>query len=286
VSRSGSTTRDRTRGARRPADPRSAADRGVAGGRRPSAAERLPSRRPGSGITTLPRRRGWLGRRHARRAITALVVLGLGWALLAGPLLAVRTVQVDGVGTLPADLVRESAGIEVGLPLLRVDVAAAQERVAQLPQVASVEVARGWPSSVVITVVERVPVAIVGTPGRRSLVDAEGVLFDSVTGQAPPGVVPLDVTRPGSDDPATMAGLAAVSALPTEVRRDVVRAAAASAEDISLTLTDGTTVRWGDAERSSAKAVALAGLLEQIDAGRIEPAQTIDVSTPSAVVLR
>ncbi|HEY0506514.1 MAG TPA: FtsQ-type POTRA domain-containing protein [Blastococcus sp.] len=239
-----------------------------------------------SGVTMLPARRGRLRRRHVRLAVTASVLVALGWALLAGPLLAVRTVQVDGAGTLPADLVRESAGIEVGLPLLRVDVDAAEERVAQLPQVASVEVARGWPSSVVITVVERVPVAIVGEPGRRSLVDAEGVLFDSVTGSAPPGVVPLDVARPGSGDPATMAGLAAVSALPAEVRRDVVQAAATSAEDISLTLTEGTIVRWGDAERSTDKAAALAGLLEQIDAGRLEPAQTIDVSTPSAVVLR
>jgi cell division protein FtsQ len=234
----------------------------------------------------LPARRGRLRRRHVRLAVTASVVVALGWALLAGPLLAVRTVQVDGAATLPADLVREAAGIAVGRPLLRVDVAAAEERVAQLPQVASVEVARGWPSSVVITVVERVPVAIVGEPGRRSLVDAEGVLFDSVTGSAPPGVVPLDVARPGSGDPATMAGLAAVSALPAEVRRDVVRAAATTAEDISLTLSEGTIVRWGDAERSTDKAAALAGLLEQIDAGRLEPAQTIDVSTPSAVVLR
>ena len=210
----------------------------------------------------------------------------LVWLLLAGPVLAVRTVQVYGAGMLPEDVLRESAGIEVGTPLLRVDVDAAEERVAALPQVASVAVARGWPSSVVITVVERVPVAIVGEPGRRSLVDAEGVLFDAVTGQAPEGVVPLDVARPGADDPTTMAGLAAVSALPEEVRRNVVGAAATSPEDISLTLIDGTLVRWGDAGRSSAKAAALAGLIEQIEAGTLEPAATIDVSTPSAVVLR
>jgi cell division protein FtsQ len=285
VNRSGSTTRDRTRGPRRPADPRSASDRGTAAGRRTTSGRRTPSRRSGSGVTTLPRR-GTLRRRHVRLGVAIAVLVALGWALLAGPLLAVRTVQVDGAGALPADLIRESAGVEVGLPLLRVDVDAAEERVRRLPQVASAEVARGWPSSVVITVVERVPVAIVGEPGRRSLVDAEGVLFDSVTGSAPPGVVPLDVASPSSDDPATMAGLAAVSALPAEVRGDVVRAAATSAEDISLTLADGTTVRWGDAQRSTAKAAALAGLLEQIGSGLLEPALTIDVSTPSAVVLR
>jgi cell division protein FtsQ len=158
--------------------------------------------------------------------------------------------------------------------------------VARLPQVASVEVTRNWPDSVVVTVVERVPVAVVGPPERRSLVDADGVLFDTVTGSAPEGVVPLEVATPGPDDPATLAGTAALSELPDAVREQVEGAAAAGPDDISLTLTDGTLVLWGDASESGAKAAALVGLLQQIDAERLEPAATIDVSTPDAVVLR
>jgi cell division protein FtsQ len=193
---------------------------------------------------------------------------------------------VDGVSTLPAGQVREAAGIETGTPLLRVDVAAAEAGVARLPQVASVEVTRGWPHSVVITVVERVAVAIVGEPGRRSLVDADGVLFDTVTGEGPAGVVPLEVAAPGPGDPATMAGLTAVGALPAGLRDRVTTAAAISAEDVSLILTDGTIVRWGGPEESGAKAKALAALLDQIAAGGLDPAGTIDVSAPDAVVLR
>ena len=63
-------------------------------------------------------------------------------------------------------------------------------------------------------------------------------------------------------------------------------AAATGPEDISLTLTDGTVVRWGDAAESAAKAAALAALLDQIAAGDAGAAGTIDVSTPDAVVLR
>jgi cell division protein FtsQ len=210
----------------------------------------------------------------------------VAWLLLAGPVLTVRTVQVDGLATLSADLVQEAAGIGAGTPLLRVDVDAAEARVARLPQVASVEVTRDWPASVVVTVVERVPVAVVGEPGRRSLVDAEGVLFDTITGSPPDGVVPLDVRSPGPDDPATMAGIAAVGSLPADVRKQVTGAAASSADDISLTLTDGTVVRWGDASESDTKSAALVGVLEQISDGRLEPAGTIDVSAPAAVVLR
>ena len=217
----------------------------------------------------------------------ALVVVAVvAWLLLAGPVLAVRAVHVDGLVTLPAEQVQEAAGIGSGTPLLRVDVGVAEARVARLPQVASVEVTRDWPDSVVITVVERVPVAVVGEAGRRSLIDADGVLFDMVTGETPDGVVPLDVATPAPDDPATRAGIAAIGALPAAFREDVAGAAVSSPEEITLTLTDGTLVRWGDASESRAKSAALAALLEQIRSGAVEPAGTIDVSTPDAVVLR
>jgi cell division protein FtsQ len=152
--------------------------------------------------------------------------------------------------------------------------------------VAGVEVTRGWPRSVVVTVVERVPVAVVEESGTRSLVDADGVLFDTVTGWPPAGAVPLDVADPGPEDRATRAALAALVALPEDVRGDVAGARAASAEDVRLTLDDGTTVLWGSAEEAGDKADTLVALLGQLQAGRLAPAGTIDVSTPSAVVLR
>jgi cell division protein FtsQ len=266
VSRSGTTTRDRVRGGRRTAERRAARVTPLASRRRPPRG----------------RRRG----RVLRIALALLVLATVAWALWSGPLLAVRSVQVDGAGTLPADQVRAAAGIEEGTPLLRVDVAAAEARVAQLPQVASVEVTRGWPSSVVITVVERVPVAVVGEPGSRSLVDAQGVLFDSISGDPPAGVVPVDLASPGPGDPPTMAVLAAVLALPDDVRARIAVASADDAEAISLTLADGTTVLWGGPEESDRKGTALAALLGQIEAGSLEPAETIDLSSPDAVVLR
>jgi cell division protein FtsQ len=214
-------------------------------------------------------------------------VLGLAlWFVWAGPLLAVSTVRVDGVSTLPAEQVREAAGIADGTPLLQVDVDAAEARVAALPQVASVEVTRGWPRSVVITVVERVPVAIVGEPGQRMLVDAEGVLFDSVSGAAPPGVVTLVVDEPGPGDPSTMAALTAIGALPSDLVDEVAGVAAPSPDDISMALVDGTVVEWGSAEDSPAKAGALDALVDQIGSGALEPAAEIDLTVPEAVVLR
>jgi cell division protein FtsQ len=207
--------------------------------------------------------------------------------LWAGPLLSVRDVRVDGARTLPVEQVREVAGVAVGTPLLRVDVAAAGQRVARLPQVADVQVTRGWPSSVVITVVERTPLAVVEEAGRRTLVDGEGVLFDTITGAPPDGVVPLEVDDPSAGDPATLAGLGAIAALPPEVRERVARVTASEGgAAVVLRLDDGTSVLWGDGGESVRKAAVLVALLSQIEAGAVEPAGTLDISAPGAVVLR
>ncbi len=265
MSRSGTTTSDRARG----------------GGSSRAGAEARPRRRPRRD-TPAARRRRLL----ARGGVLA-AVLGLSaWLLWGSPVLTVATVRVDGAGTLTAAEVVDVAGIDEGTPLLRVDVDAAEARVARLPQVAAVEVTRGWPRSVVVTVVERVPVGVVEESGTRSLVDADGVLFDTVTGYPPVGVVPLEVADPGPEDPATRAALSALVALPEDVRVDLADARATSAEDVTLTLEDGTTVLWGSAERADDKAEALVALLVQLETGALEPAGTIDVSTPAAVVLR
>jgi cell division protein FtsQ len=193
---------------------------------------------------------------------------------------------VDGVVTLRAAEVRDAAGIATGTPLLRVDVDAVRDRVTRLPQVATVQVTRGWPDRVVITLTERVPLAVVDSGGQRVLVDASGKPFDTITGAPPAGVVPLAVPTPGPGDAATRAALAALAALPLDVRTGLAGIGATTGQDVTLTLADGTTVIWGDGDDSAAKARTLAALLDQLAAKAVTPARTIDVSTPDAVVLR
>lgn len=271
MSRTGSTTRDRSRRPRRSAAP--------AGGAGPVTS--LRARAVRSRRTARPRRR-----LVVLLAALAVVVALVAWILLAGPLLAVRTVRVDGAVALSDAQVVSAAGVQEGTPLARVDTAAAAARVAQLPQVDSVEVTRGWPGTVVVTLAERVPVAVVEQAGTRQLVDARGVVFDTITGDPPRGVVALDVEDPGPDDAATTTALGALTALPDAVRSQVTAVSARSADDVTLTLTDGRSVRWGSADRTDRKAEVLGALLDKIDGGSLDPAGTLDVSTPDAVVLR
>ena len=261
MSRAGTTTQDRRSG-------------------RPSP------RKPAAPLPDRSRRRRRAPRPLVRGGLVVLALLALAWVMWGSPLLAVRSIQVDGVSSLPADQVRQSAGIAPGTPLLRVDTGAATTRVGRLPQVASVTVTRGWPDRVVITIHERVAVAVVGPAGQRSLMDRTGLLFDTISGSAPRGVVPVTVAHPAPGDPATGAALAAVAGLPAAMRSDVRDVTATEAGEITVTLQDATVVRWGTAELSPAKGAALAGILQQIRAGALDGAHTIDVSTPQAVVLR
>jgi cell division protein FtsQ len=265
VSRVGTTTNDRAGSSRR----RSGSSRRGAAPEQSAPVTPLGARR---------RARRSLRRLRDRRRRLVLVLGGLvvllavvAWVVLASPLLAVRTVQVDGARGLTGDEVVAAAGVQVGTPLLRVDTSTAAARVGELPQVDSVEVTRGWPGTVVVTLVERVPVAVVA---------------ETLTGPAPDGVVPLEVATPGPADAATRAALGAVTALPAQVRTELTGVAARTADDVTLTLTDGRTVRWGSAELTDRKAEVLGALLQQIDAGAIEPGALLDVSTPDAVVLR
>jgi len=267
VSRTGTTTRDRARGGR--------------GGDVPPPVTPLRPRRRRVRRAVDPR----------RRLLTvlgggALVVGIVAWVVLGSPLLAVRTVQVDGETRLTEEQVVDVAGVAEGTPLVRVDTAAAAARVAALPQVASVEVTRGWPNMVVVTLAERIPVAVVAESGTRRLVDADGVVFDTISGETPAGVVPLDVPDPGPGDAATTAALGALTALPRDVRAEVTGVAAGTADDVTLTLTDGRSVLWGSADRTERKAEVLEALLDQIGSGALDPADTLDVSTPDSVVLR
>ncbi len=288
MSRSGLTTRDRARGSSRTRGSARVPERA-----RTSAEVRDRSRR-GAGPEGAPaherrRTRPRVGlRRRFVQALAVLVVLaGAGaWVLLGSPFFSVRTVQVDGARTLSADEVREVAGIPTGTALVRVDTAAAADRVARLPQVASVTVVRGWPDEVVVTIAQRAPVAVVEQDGTRSLVDADGLLFDTVTGDVPPGVVPMDVPTPGPGDRATTAALAVVQSLPASVRTDVTEIRATGGDDVTLVLTGGRTVSWGKAGDTDRKARVLDALLDQIAAGTLDEAALIDVSVPDSVVLR
>ena len=224
-------------------------------------------------------------RRRLRRGVLgllALVPLGLlAWLLLASPVLAVRTVEVRGNDRLSAFQVVQAVGVEVGTPLARVDTSGVRSRVGGLAPVAEVEVHRSWPGTLSVRVVERLPVAgAPATNGRFTLVDATGTAFDTV-GALPDGLPRLQVpaSGPAPSDPSTVAALDVLVGLPAALRDRTTAVRADSPTTVTLSLTGGRTVVWGEAGEGDRKAPVVAALLRR-------KGRTIDVTSPDVAVVR
>ncbi|MFC4059890.1 cell division protein FtsQ/DivIB [Planomonospora corallina] len=210
--------------------------------------------------------------------LTAGVVGSAVWLVFLSPVLGVREIRVTGNFDVPADRIRQAAGVADGTPLATVDAAAVAGRIRAIRQIESAEVGRSWPGTLVVEVVEREPVAVVPVGGKAALVDRHGVVTE-VRAVAPPTLPLLRLERPGPDDPAAGAALAVIGALPEGLARRVAEVRATSAETVTLRLRDGRVVVWGGSDRPAEKAKILTTLLER-------PADTYDVSSPDVVTVK
>jgi cell division protein FtsQ len=203
--------------------------------------------------------------------LLALAAVALGLVLYFTPLMSARNLVVVGTGVLTREEILAAAKVQPGTPLLQVNTDQVAERVAALRRISTARVQREYPSTLRITVVERIPIAVKDFPDGPHLYDRDGV--DFATGPPPPALPYLDVDNPGPTDPPTEAALDVLTALRPEVAGQVGRIAAPSIASITLTLTDGRVVVWGTTDRTQEKADKLAALLTQ-------PGHTYDVSSP------
>lgn len=212
-------------------------------------------------------------------ALLAVGAVGAAtWLVGWSDVTALDEVRVDGVDGELAETVSATADPPYGTPLIRVDTAAMEAAVAELPEVAEVSVHRSWPTAVTVVVTPRVAAAVIEADGSWWQVDDTGVLFGRGTDR-PDGLPVLDAPVDADAAPARAAGVAVLTGLPPALR-DLVEAVAAPTEaSVELTLDGGATVLWGTADQPERKAEVLLALLA-------EEASHYDVSAPSNPAVR
>ncbi len=210
--------------------------------------------------------------RRTRRWVIAIVVLlvlgAAGYVVWFSSLLSVREVRVLGAVHVSAESVLQLAAVPADQQLARINAAAIASRVGTLPRVESVEVRRGWPSTLVIVITERKPVAVVPDGAGFAYVDAPGIRFDNVA-KAPKG---MSVIR-ARDQVSLATAIAIITGLPADWKRQVPLVVATSRDNVVLQWPPGSTVQWGSAERMDMKISVLRALLPQ-------RARRYDVSAP------
>ncbi|XTZ14162.1 cell division protein FtsQ/DivIB [Micromonospora echinospora] len=235
-----------------------------------------------------PSTRRFMQRARQRRLRAALpwavaggvlvLALMVTWVLLGTGLFGVREVRVVGTELVTQVQVRQAAAVPDGVPLARVDLAATAGRIGELPPVERATVTRDWPDALVVRVVERTPVAVVPQGERFVVVDRFGVAFRTEPVR-PEGLPLARVARPGPDDPETRAALEVLAVLTPPLREALVDVTVEGLARITVRLSEGRTIVWGDATRGEDKARVATTLL-----GR--DADTIDVSAPDVVTFR
>ena len=228
--------------------------------------------------------------RHRRAAgITAAsVVLVLGVSILVAvfsPLMALRTIEIKGTSRVDDTQLRQALSDQMGTPLARLDFGAIKKDIAGFPLIESYVTEEEPPHTLVVTVTERTPVVAVKSGDSFQLVDPAGIVVQSAPTQ--PDTMPVaDIGRArlGSSVFRTMTEV--VLALPSAVRSQVAGIAASTADDVTLTMKDGSRVVWGSPDDSDAKAALLDALVK--DHATRDPGTAVeyDVSAPDNGIIR
>ncbi|WP_440710442.1 FtsQ-type POTRA domain-containing protein [Herbiconiux sp. YIM B11900] len=225
-------------------------------------------------------------RRRLAWLITGATLAGLVLVVLLAaysPLLAVRTIAVEGTSRLDAAAVTASLDDQLGRPLALVDYGAIERDLAQYPLIASYAVEARPPDTLAIKLVERRPVAQVQTATGFDLLDAAGVTVQQ-SGERIAGFPVLDLTGTEIGSRGFTAAAAVLTSLPDDILGQVDRIAGTTPDSVTFVFTGaGQSVVWGSPDDSELKARILARLIATQD-----PASPVqyDVSSPASPVVR
>ena len=236
----------------------------------------------------LKERQHALRRLRLRRMVAAVAVVFavavVTWALVFSPLLALQRQRISVVGSdgsVSDQQVREVLASYEGDSLLRLDTGRLSTQVRDnLVRVRQAQVTRAWPRGLRVQLTMRVPVATVQGPDGYQVLDNEAVVLERVP-EAPSGLVsmvPDSADGGAGESQASSAKQVAavtqvVGSLTPETLEQVTSGSATEAGQVTLTLSNGASVVWGDTQDNALKARVLATLMTT-------SASIYDVSSP------
>lgn len=223
-------------------------------------------------------------RTRRRRNIALGVVAGLllSFAGLVGlvnsPAMAVRNIEVVGASRIDPAAIQAALESSIGQPIATITDDGIRDDLAPFTALRSVAVDVVPPSSIVVRVVERVPMAIAIAGGEARLVDPAGVDLGPAADERLPVLEGVTVGSAPFD-----AAMSAIVEMPETLREQVATVTATTRDDIAMRLLDGAQVVWGGAADSGQKAAVLDALVAATESGG---AVTFDVSAPEHPVVR
>jgi cell division protein FtsQ len=222
-------------------------------------------------------------------ALLGVVVAALAaWLVINSPLFAIREVRVVGNARLTSSEILKLGGVRLGTNLFRLSPAAVEGDLRRSPWVSDARVDRRWPSTIVLRVEERRPVAWARSPHGPVVVSGDGTALPPGASLFPnPGIPSLGRTdrRLGPGD--SIAGgpsLRVAASFGPELAGLVARVRTTEGQVVLELHRDGT-VLYGTADASGAKNAAALALIRRTRREGIEVGY-LDVRDPSSPVLK
>ena len=221
--------------------------------------------------------------------MTVFSVAGSAWLLVHSPALDVDDIKVQGVTRIHPEEVVASSGVQRGDALLLVPRSAVARRVERIPWVRHAEVRVELPGHLVISVVERQPVAYVRPEGSEmlTLLDETGLVV--AERHSPPartvelrGLDTRPPPRVGHRFRPASGLLRTLMAAPASLRPRV-EAIERVAGGFDVRLEGGTVARFGPDREVGEEWVALATLLDNLGGRHVAE---IDVRVPRTPTVR
>jgi cell division protein FtsQ len=242
----------------------------------------------------------WVAQRRAegRRRLRILVGIAafasvaiIAFVVAHSSLLGVDTITVHGNARVSAEQVRAAAAIAPGAPLLFLDTGAVARRIEKIPGVARAHVRTDLPSTVVVDVTERSPIAWAHAAGANpvALVAADGLVIERVA-TPPPGLLRVGGVAAGAvgSHVARLDALRAIGRLPVALRL-MTDHYGVSAKGPVLVLGGAApaagSVVLGDATQIERKGKVALAVLADLSARHVHK-RVVDVTVPDAPVTR
>lgn len=224
------------------------------------------------------RRAAWLSVLGAFLVLLCLVAIAV-----YSPVLALKTVRIDGASRVSASEVKDAVKDQVGTPLALLDFQRIKTELAKFSLIRSYVMETVPPNTLIIHIVERSPIGIMSDASGFVVVDPAGVTISHST-ERPPALPIIDTGSAHVRSTAFKSAVSVLLALPGTVLSKVDTVTATTTDDVTLVLSGvGQKVVWGSADRSAMKARVLADLIAHEN-----PASVVefDVSAPNNAVVK
>jgi cell division protein FtsQ len=200
-------------------------------------------------------------RRWTIVAFAVVVVATLAVAVTYTGLFAAKDIELRGSHDIPRAEILSLARVNQRSNVFHLDARAVERRLRRDPRIVEAHVIKSLPDRLTIEIVQRMPVAVTGTP--ETLVGADGV----VIGPADDAVDLPALIAPDGGPLATgalSAAAATAGALDPGLRRAVDAVVVGSDGGVVVRLAAGFSASFGDASDLDAKAASLGALLSWI----------------------